>query len=69
MACCEFHNHLDKKLHQLEYGGATCGSTKFVHKFPDASQGGIPQANDAGEPLHKKEYCCFDCPTLVADKA
>lgn len=66
--CCKFHDRLDLKLHQLEYNGAECGSTKFVHEFPK-DMGGIPQANDEGQPKHELEYCCNKCPTLKVDIA
>ncbi len=65
MPCCNFHNRLDLKLTVQQYLSSACGSIKAD--------------NDAGSLAHprdpvtgnlavegKPEYCCFDCPDLLA---
>jgi hypothetical protein len=67
MACCKFHDRLDAKLSVQEYTASACGSLKA--------------AIDAGSQGHKSdgkgglivegapEYCCFECPLLLAKHA
>jgi hypothetical protein len=60
VACCDLHDRLDRKLHTLEYLSMACGSLKTVC----TNTNGV--LNPTGE--LKKDYCCFDCPTLRSDQ-
>jgi hypothetical protein len=73
MPCCEYHDRLDKKLHVHEFTGMLCGSHAVVVATPPGEQNihvKNPVADPVtGEVLTKPHYCCFDCQTLIADKA
>lgn len=68
MVCCPMHNRLDLKLTVQEYLSATCGSIKAT---VDAGSSGHPVDPVTKEFIvpGKPEYCCFDCPDLLAKHA
>lgn len=70
MACCAFHDRLDKKLHTHAYTGKICGSDAVKIEEVVGNKGVFnPVADDDGNAITKPEFCCFECPTLLASKA
>lgn len=65
MNCCKFHDRLDMKLTVQEYLSAACGSIKAE---VDAGSQAHPRDPVTNEPIveGKPEFCCFNCPTLLA---
>lgn len=68
MACCKLHDRLDLKLTVQEYLSSACGSIKAT---VDAGSQGHPV-----DPVTRAfivpgvpEYCCFECPVLLAKHA
>lgn len=68
MACCDFHNRLDRKLSTAEYVGIACGSVKADN---DAGANIHERHPDTGEFIveGKPEFCCFECPVLHGTEA
>lgn len=65
MACCDFHDRLDKKLHTHAYTGKVCGSPAVkIAEVPGNPGVWNPVADEDGQPITKPEFCCFECPTL-----
>jgi hypothetical protein len=64
MACCDNHDRLDKILHTEEYLGMRCGEHKVNTVVVDGTHLVSPDAEKQTQP----HYCCFNCPTLAADK-
>ena len=68
MPCCPMHDRLDLKLTVQEYISAACGSIKATS---DAGSMGHPVDPVTGKLIvpGKPEYCCYDCPVLLAKHA
>lgn len=68
MPCCKFHDRLDAKLTVQEYTASACGSIKADK---DAGSQAHERDPTTGELIveGKPEFCCFECPNLLAKHA